>query len=473
MNVRLAGAVLCACALATAPQVVAEQQSHVDPVVFYGDVAVLRVFLKDGTSLISYGEPARVGRRVVFSMPTSASPDDPQLHLVNLPVSQVDWERTSRYGESVRAARYVATHAETQYAMLTAELGQALNDIAFTDDSLERLQVLERVRKTLADWPAMHFNYREADIRSMLAILDEAIADLRAAAGLEEFDLSFVTTNRPEPFHEPLLPQPTPKEAIEQTLLAARLSESPAERVSLMTGALASIERGGATLPSRWRNEVRRTTRSSIERELGIDRRYRSLTDRMMRQASSRSRNADVRGVERLIDEIHERDRELGSSRPQALAALLTAIDAHLDAARRLQLERDRWALRIDELREYRDLVKDSLDRLHDLESALEDIKTLAGSSPQDLNAIRRTASQVLDVIRLIVPPEECQAAHTMLLSAAQLAGSAADIRREASLNGDIARAWDASSAAAGAMMLGSRAKDDIEHLLALPQLPQ
>ena len=32
-----------------------------------------RVFLKDGSSLASYGEMARVGDRVVFSMPTSAS----------------------------------------------------------------------------------------------------------------------------------------------------------------------------------------------------------------------------------------------------------------------------------------------------------------------------------------------------------------------------------------------------------------
>ena len=35
------------------------------------DATLLRVFLNDGTSLVSYGEPARVGDRVVFSMPTA------------------------------------------------------------------------------------------------------------------------------------------------------------------------------------------------------------------------------------------------------------------------------------------------------------------------------------------------------------------------------------------------------------------
>ena len=38
------------------------------------DPMLLRVFLADGTSLVSYGEPARVGDRVVFSMPTSLRP---------------------------------------------------------------------------------------------------------------------------------------------------------------------------------------------------------------------------------------------------------------------------------------------------------------------------------------------------------------------------------------------------------------
>ena len=48
---------------------------------------------------------------------------------------------------------------------------------------------------------------------------------------------------------------------------------------------------------------------------------------------------------------------------------------------------------------------------------------------------------------------------------------SAAQIRREATLASDMPRAWDASSAAAGALMLGARARSDIQTLLKLPQL--
>ena len=55
------------------------------------DVTLLRVFLTDGTSLVSYGEPARVADRVIFSMPTATTPNPP-LHLVNLPIAFDDSE---------------------------------------------------------------------------------------------------------------------------------------------------------------------------------------------------------------------------------------------------------------------------------------------------------------------------------------------------------------------------------------------
>src|SRR5690349_425709 len=85
------------------------------------DATLLRVFLKDGSSLTSYGEPARVGDRVVFSMPTDAS-DHPSLHLVNLPIEKVDWTRTDQYATAARAAHYVRTQGDADYATLSNQV---------------------------------------------------------------------------------------------------------------------------------------------------------------------------------------------------------------------------------------------------------------------------------------------------------------------------------------------------------------
>src|SRR5687768_2354897 len=58
-------------------------------------VTLFRVFLNDGTAIVSYGEYARVGDRLVFSMPIGAvdanAAGDPRLHVVNLPVSSINW----------------------------------------------------------------------------------------------------------------------------------------------------------------------------------------------------------------------------------------------------------------------------------------------------------------------------------------------------------------------------------------------
>ena len=51
-------------------------------------------------------------------------------------------------------------------------------------------------------------------------------------------------------------------------------------------------------------------------------------------------------------------------------------------------------------------------------------------------------------------------------MSATQLADSAAKIRRQAALTGDMTRAWNASSAAAGALMLSDRALTEMNAAL-------
>ena len=102
---------------------------------------------------------------------------------------------------------------------------------------------------------------------------------------------------------------------------------------------------------------------------------------------------------------------------------------------------------------------------------ALEDIKSLAGSTPVALGSVTRIIRQIVKRASQIAPPDEFRAAHALIVSAAQMADTAAAIRREAALSGDMARAWDASSAAAGALMLWARAKNEINTLLRQPDL--
>jgi hypothetical protein len=433
------------------------------------DVTLLRVFLTDGTSLVSYGEPALAGDRVVFSMPTAATPNPP-LHLVNLPVARVDWERTSRYAATARATRYIKTQADADYAQLSNDVAATLSEVARTTNPTERLAIVERARKTLAAWPENHFNFRRGEVQQMLGMLDDAIADLQAASGRGRFNLTLSTFVAPPPPVEPLLPPPTPKEAIEQVLAAARVADSGAERTSLLSSAAVALDRATPSLPADWVASTRASTRAELRVELRLDRSYQLLTSETMAVANWRARAADVRGLERLLRTIPARDAALGAKRPEAVNALIAAVQGKLDAARQLRLARDRFEMRRPVLAEYGFAISAPMALFYRLQPPLEAVKALSGSSPAALDMMQRTTQRILKLASAIAPPEELAAAHALLISATQLAANAAQIRREATLAGDMPRAWDASSAAAGALMLGARARTDIQTLLRPPQ---
>ena len=434
------------------------------------DATLMRVFLTDGSSLVSYGEPAKVGDRIVFSMPTGTGPAPP-LQLVDIPAARVDWDRTSRYAAAARATHYIQTQAENDYAALSNEVATTLNDVTQTADSAKRLALVERARKMLAEWPTTHYNYRQNEVRQMLTMLDEAIADLRAAATPGRYELTLSAFVDPPTINEPLLAAPTVQEAIEQTLKAARAVDAAADRSALLGAALVSIDREKETLPPDWVAAKRTEAEAALLVERRVDRSYQLLTRRMVRLADQSARSADVKSLAWLLTRIRARDALLGGKRPEAVAALVADVESKLDAARQLQLARERWALREPELRSYRLAIRAPMDLLTAMKAPLEDIKALSGSAPGVLAALQRSAASIATLVAAVAPPQELVAAHALLLSAAQLAGNAAQIRREAALAGDMTRAWDASSAAAGALMLGAKARTDILAALRLPQL--
>jgi hypothetical protein len=461
----LSAVVVAACLLAA-----------VRPAAAADDATLFRLFFKDGTTLVSYGEFARVGDRVVFSMPVGAADASGAvpLHLVNIAADRVDWDRTNRYTDSARTVQYFATQAEADYAAVSNDVARTLNEVAMAPDAAKRLALVEDARKALAEWPRNHYNYRAAEVRQMLTLLDEAITDLRAASSTGKFDLALSAFASESPLLEPMLPPPTPRDAVEQTLLAARLSESASEREGLLDAALWTLDRNAATLPADWAGATRADAKAALDAEHQTDRRYETLSKRIEAQVRQRVRRADVRGLEQMLAAIQRRDAALGHKRPDEIGNLVASVQARLDAVRALRLARDRWAMRAPAYRTYRAAISAPVDvfaLFARVTPALEDVKALAGSPAGTLAAVHRTAARILARASAIDPPAELQAAHALLVSAAQMAQSAVEIRREATLAASMPRAWDASSAAAGSLMLAARARSEIQSLLRPPPL--
>ena len=166
---------------------------------------------------------------------------------------------------------------------------------------------------------------------------------------------------------------------------------------------------------------------------------------------------------------IGHEDERLGRKRPARIAALLGAIRDQLDAARRLRLARDQWSVKVGSYRSYRRAVATPLNDLDLMRGPLDDIKRLAGPDASTLPRLQTRLSAMLRTLDTIVAPPDLAPAHALVESAARLAAQAVSVRQLAVSSGAMDQAWQASSAAAGALMLMARARHDLDAALTPP----
>lgn len=433
--------------------------------------SLFRVFLTDGRVLAAYGEWARVDDRIVFSLPTRRGDPASELHLVTIPAAQVDWVRTERYATALRGERYAATRGEADFAALSDLVARALNDIAQLPDPAARLARAEQARRTLAEWPGAHYGYRAVEVREILGVLDEIITDLRAATGAGGIAVALVAPPAVLP-DEPLLPEPTEAEMVEQLRTAAELAATPAERTSLLQTLLGLLERAATLLPEAWAGLMRRDAEVALAEEEKADVAYAELRTRTLATAVRAVSRADVRALERLRGAVRDADATLGAKRPAEMAALLSTVDAQLAAARSFQLARDQFELRAPAIRRYRRAVALSLRAITRNRAALEDVRAQAGPPASRLRSIITRWQRDGARFDRVVPPPDLVPTHALFRSAWEMAEQAFSLRLTAATANDPSRAREASSAAAGALLLLARARADLDQALEPPVPP-
>lgn len=459
----------CACTLATVcVSRVASADTSQTPGV--AAPALFRIFLKDGTALASFGEFARVGERVIFSLPLGRGRDQ----LASVDAKDVDWERTDRYTDAVRAAHYASTRGDADYAAMSSHVAGLLTEIARREDSPgEQLRLAGEARRLLVEWPREHFAYKADEVHQTLGVLDEVIAGIRAHSGAgSAFDLSLVAgaTAPPPP---PLLDPPSLQESIVQALRLSTLAESPAEKVSLLRSIQASLDEADAsTLPDSWKTAMRTQVRDALTDETRIDGVYSALVTSTLASADKKVADADVRGLVDLRDDLRKRDERLGRKRPQQMQALLATLDQRLDAARRTRLARDQWEIKSEAFRAYEKAVKPSMRVLTSHTAMLNDIRALAGPSMRALTRFESTLASQRAALKAIAASGDLQDAHTSLVSAWQMAEAAVQQRKQAIANNNMSLAWNASAAASGALMLLDHARAELARLLKAPGAP-
>ena len=437
------------------------------------DATLFRLYLTDGSTLVSYGEFTRVDDRVVFSMPVGGSLAEPRLQVVWIQAASVDWTRTDKFAESARYQRYADTRGEDDYAALNDEVARVLSQIALNPDRVRALELALLARASLAEWPRQHHGYRQDDVREIVALIDEAIANLRAAGGATNFDLTLVASvpSMPPVPLEPLVDMPSLREQLDQVLRLAAKASNATDRVTLLQSALAMVRENGAGLRGTELVATRASLETRIKNEYEIDRKYARLAERLATRANREAASARITGVEKALNRLEREDAKLGKRRPDVVVSLRASIEASLGEARRLRLLRDQWTLRQTIYRDYQRAVGSELLSLVKAQPQLEAIRRLDGPPLDSLQTLQSRLSGGAERLERLSVNEDLRNTHNLLVEAWRFAENAANRRADAVSTGNVSRAWEASSAAAGALMLLSQAQKGIQELLELPRL--
>ena len=431
---------------------------------------LFRLYLTDGTSVVSFGEFSRVGDRVIFSMVMGGG-EEPRLHVATLPLSAVDWARTDIDAASTRYQWYARARGEEDFERLSSDVASVLNAIVRSDNPSQVLERAQRARATIAEWARTHYGYRQHDVREIMAILDEAIAQLRGAAGVSSFNVALVATTTPDLALEPVADMPSIRAQIDQAFRVAMLTEAPAERVALLQAGLQLLADEGSVIPRPEATTLRRFAETRIRTEQAIDLRYSTMARKFMAEATHGATRARIADVQRVLARIPREDARLGRRRPEIVQALRASVEGQLDAARQLRLRRDQWLIRRELYSQYQRRVGAQILQLVKLQPALESIRRLEGPAPEALVGLEARLLGGAERLERVQPPADLRATHDLLLGAWRFAQTAVSGRYAAARVANVQGAWEAASSAAGALLLFTRAQEQLRTFLEPPKL--
>lgn len=303
----------------------------------------------------------------------------------------------------------------------------------------------------------------------MIGVLEGAISSLRATTGRASFALSLVATAAPVEL-EPLAWMPAPGEQPDQLLRVIRLTTQPADRQALIQVGLSLIA-GTAGVGAEIAT-IRRSLEDQLRQERAVNERYRHFGARTLTRARRAAAAARIADVERIYADIAAQDAKLGRQRQEIVLAVQGAVLAHIEAAVQLRLLRHRWALRQELHRGYQRSSGAQLLQLVKVVPPPQAIRRLEGPGPSPLQTLPTRLSGGAERLARQRPPDDLRPVHELLISAWRFAESAAARRFDAVVSGDAGIAREASSAAAGALLLLSRTQQESRTFLEPPRLP-
>ena len=201
---------------------------------------------------------------------------------------------------------------------------------------------------------------------------------------------------------------------------------------------------------------------AELEAEVRATEAYTALAAEFSARAAEALRRADVPAIDRLRTELVERDTQLGSRRPQQLADLVKALQAKLEATQAHRLALDHYAYVRASLLAYERRIRPALAGLDGLRSVLQYVRDMRSMAFERVEAAVPRLEALEKDAETVVPPGDLAAVHATLVSALRMAREGIARRRLAVITNNVQADREASAAAAGALLLADRMREDL-----------
>jgi hypothetical protein len=342
---------------------------------------------------------------------------------------------------------------------MTAALSRDLEQLARIQDRKQQLVAADQLRLGLVAWPKSHFFYRANDVEKLVGLVGDVINELKIAVGEKTFALE-LTSGPPTPRREPLMVAPRLRESITLSLSASSVADIGEER-------LAILESAASITPAEDR-ELAGTVARRLELEMSAERSYAALAANIRKRAQAAEAAGNAPAIDRLQTELLGRDQQFGFRRPKTVQDLIEELRIARTSALARKDALDRYAAVRRRLLDYETAVRPAFSALDGLRSLLQYYRELRGVSFERTVAAGERFDRLRGQIEGVTPPPEAAAIHATLISALRMAVEATVRRREAAATNAMPTMRAASSAAAGALLLGDRARDDLVNSLCL-----
>jgi hypothetical protein len=244
------------------------------------------------------------------------------------------------------------------------------------------------------------------------------------------------------------------------SLSASSVADIGEERLAILKSA-ASITPAGD-------RELARTVAKRLQLEMSAERSYAALTVEIRKRALVAEAAGKPAAIDRLQSELLGRDRQFGFRRPRTVQDLIEELRIARASAVARKDALDKYAAVRGRLLDYETAVRPAFSALDGLRSLLQYYRELRVVSFERTVAAGERFEQLRGQIESVTPPQEASAIHATLISALRMAVEATVRRREAAATNALPTMGAASSAAAGALLLGDRARDDLVNSLCL-----